>query len=393
MPDTILVNAHIHTPYSFSSFASIDDAVARARKGNIGVLGISDFNTIDGYAEFGTQCERANIYPLYNIEFIVLMAEDRDAGVRWNDPANPGVMYFCGKALDHPTTLSADSKNRLLSLWKGTQDQIQEVIQKLNEHLAATATPVKLDYQAMRAKYAKKTVRERHVARALADELRARFPDKDACLAAIRKACANASLTVDVDDSASLQNELRNQLLKAGKPAFVQEKPSAFLPLDTVKNIILDGGGIPCYPVLVDDSRPFNEREADPNTLAKTLTSAGICAVEFIPSRNSMEVLKRYVTVFRENGFSVTFGTEHNTPDLGPLLPHCRKGVAFDQELLDISYDGACVLAAHQEARRQRQPGFVDRTGRRLVSSADRKGFSKLGDAAIRKAIGGRETR
>ena len=51
---------------------------------------------------------------------------------------------------------------------------------------------------------------------------------------------------------AGLENEIRGNLLKSGGAAFVTEDPKAFLSLEEVKNIIIDAGGIPCYPVLLD---------------------------------------------------------------------------------------------------------------------------------------------
>ena len=63
------VNAHIHTPYSFSSFDSIDSIITAAQKENISVLGINDFNTVDGFDEWVEKCYNAGIFPLFNIDF------------------------------------------------------------------------------------------------------------------------------------------------------------------------------------------------------------------------------------------------------------------------------------------------------------------------------------
>src|SRR5210317_2027764 len=99
------VNSHIHTPYSFSAFRSIEEAFAMAEKEGIQVLGINDFFVTDGYSEFNETAEKYRIYPLFNIEFIGLLKEEQEKGIRVNDPGNPGRMYFCGKALDYPVSL------------------------------------------------------------------------------------------------------------------------------------------------------------------------------------------------------------------------------------------------------------------------------------------------
>ena len=43
------VNAHLHTPFSFSAFRDIDDALDRAVAEKVKVVGINDFYTAEGY--------------------------------------------------------------------------------------------------------------------------------------------------------------------------------------------------------------------------------------------------------------------------------------------------------------------------------------------------------
>jgi len=47
-----LVNAHLHTPYSFSAFTDISQALNMAVNENVKVVGINDFYTTDGYSEW-----------------------------------------------------------------------------------------------------------------------------------------------------------------------------------------------------------------------------------------------------------------------------------------------------------------------------------------------------
>lgn len=381
------VNAHIHTPYSFSGFESVAQAAEMASREGVGVLGINDFNTVKGYTEFEQACQFHRIFPLYNIEFIALSEEDRDQGRRWNDPQNPGVMYFCGKGLNHPSTLSEDSKNRLSAVWKGSQERIWKITARLNDCLEQAGIPVKLDYNTIRSTFARNAVRERHVARALCEALHQQYPQPDELRANLQALYGGTEVAIDVTDSVALQNDLRSQLLKAGKPAFVQTSPSAFLSMTEVKRIILDGGGIPCYPVLADDSRELNEHERDVAALAETLMKRGVHAVEFIPKRNSLELLKRYAGHFHRRDFCVTFGTEHNTPGLPTLVPQARGETPFDEELERIGYEGACIVAAHQEKHRRGEGGYVDRRGRLLGGSQSRAELTSLGDSLIRDYV------
>ena len=81
----------MHTPYSFSAFDSIDQALDMAVEENIKVVGINDFYATNGYSEWAAQCSKRKLYPLFNIEFISLNKEDQANGVRVNDPTIPAV--------------------------------------------------------------------------------------------------------------------------------------------------------------------------------------------------------------------------------------------------------------------------------------------------------------
>ena len=96
IPEFREANGHIHTPYSFSAFDSMDTVFKMAREEEISALGINDFFVTDGYEAFHDGCIRNNIFPLFNIEFIGLLKEEQKAGIRINDPNNPGRIYFSG---------------------------------------------------------------------------------------------------------------------------------------------------------------------------------------------------------------------------------------------------------------------------------------------------------
>jgi hypothetical protein len=259
------------------------------------------------------------------------------------------------------------------------------VINTLNGLLQNRGIGLSLDYQSIRSAYAKFTVRERHVAKALFHAFDLAFSDTER-LEKYRVLFGDQSFAADLSNTAALQEEIRNRLLKAGQPAFVEENQAGFLGLKDVASIILDGGGVPCYPVLADDSIPLSEYERDVSALAGHLTKLDVYAVEFIPSRNTFDHLKKYVKHFHERGFCVTFGTEHNTPKLAPLTPAARGGVPFDNELQRIAYRGACILAAHQERRKNKCTGFVDIKGKLAASGTDLEDLILLGDSVIRRA-------
>ena len=55
----------MHTPYSFSAFQDVNDALDRALDEGVAVVGINDFYTARGYSEWAEGCKARNIYPLF----------------------------------------------------------------------------------------------------------------------------------------------------------------------------------------------------------------------------------------------------------------------------------------------------------------------------------------
>jgi len=358
------VNAHIHTPYSFSSFTGLEQAFEMAVKEDVKVLGINDFFVTDGYDEFVELALRHNIFPMLNIEFIALSKELQKQGVRVNDPNNPGRTYICGKGLNYPPPLKGKRLRMLEKVKAESQRQIVEMLEKLNVWLMETGLNFMLTYDEVRSSFARQLVRERHIAQALRHAVFERYTDDAQRREVLQKIYGGAPSKVDINDAAALENELRNNLLKAGKIAFVPEDEKAFLSIDQVQDIIIEAGGIPCYPILLDDAAGnFTEFEADRERLHESLVDLNFHCIELIPQRNKLEIMEPFVRYFYENGFVITFGTEHNAPGLIPLTPCCSGNTPLTGFLRRVNYEGACVIAAHQYLHIQGECGYIDRNG------------------------------
>jgi hypothetical protein len=163
-----------------------------------------------------------------------------------------------------------------------------------------------------------------------------------------------------LNDHALLENEIRSNLLKNGGRAFVEEEKNAFLDINSILSIIIKSGGIPCYPVLLDDYYGrFTEFENDPEKLHKTLLSLKIGCIELIPCRNDHSVLRNFVEFFYEKDYLILLGTEHNTPEMGPLTVTARGNEPLDEDLKQIAWNSTCVVAAHQYLRAKGRQGYV----------------------------------
>ena len=323
------VNAHIHTPYSFSAFASVDQALEKAAEEEVKVVGINDFYSMDGYGAWKEGCARRGLYPLFGIEFISLNAEDQAAGLRVNDPNNPGRTYISGKGLAYPVILKGEPLRKLEAVKAESNAQVEKMCGKLNVWLKEQGSAVQLDFNEIREKLTKGSIRERHLAKALRMAL---YPDEE--------------------NPAKVENELRSKLLKAGGAAFVPESPEAFLPMKTVQEIIEAAGGIPTYPFLADDAKGnFTDFEGDLMKAADTLKKRGFRSVEFITTRNTTAVLEQYAGYLEDEGFIVTFGSEHNTPAMEPVKLRTRDAAELSDKLKGINWRGACAVAAHQAGK------------------------------------------
>ncbi len=380
LPD---INGHIHTPHSFSAFQDIEQAFLMAKNEGVSVLGINDFYTTDGYNEFAQLAEKHKVFPLFNIEFMALQNDLQAAGIRVNDPSNPGRTYFSGKGLRQPAKMSATSQKKVSDLQTESNRQTYEMVEKLNGFFSEQNIDIQFDAAELQRKLAKNLFRERHIAQAIRIAVFDKTSVETERKQLFAKIFSGKEPKSAMDNVAGLENEIRGHLLKSGGAAFVPEDPKAFLSLEEVIEIIIDAGGIPCYPVLLDfGNGNFTDFEEDKVTLLETLKSKNVYSIELIPGRNNFNILKDFVQYFNQNGFVITFGSEHNTPQLDPIKLSCGGGIDLDDELKQINYEGTAVIAAHQYLVANGKEGYL-KNG--VAKTSQKAEFIELGKAVFAK--------
>ena len=359
-PEYREANGHIHTPYSFSAFIALETAFNMAVKEKISVLGINDFYVTDGYEAFHKGCMTNRIFPLFNIEFIGLLKEEQKKGIRINDPNNPGRVYFSGKGLDFPFKTGFMHRLELKNVKRESQQQIKAMIKKLNKLMENHNPAASLSYSEIKRDYAHELVRERHIAKALRELAVSQYKNSEDQISFLETLYGGRKSKAGPGNYAELENEIRSNLLKSGGAAFVEEDERSFLELKKIIKIIVSAGGIPCYPVLLDDpSGNFTEYEANYEKLYHSLKQLGIECIELIPGRNDIDILRSFVEFFHKRGFIITFGTEHNTPEMLPLTVSARGSKPLDESLKKIAWEGVCIIAAHQYLRADGRQGYV----------------------------------
>jgi predicted metal-dependent phosphoesterase TrpH len=382
-------NAHIHLPPNFSAFDTISKATDLAADQSVGVLGVSNYYDYSVYGPFTENALAHNIFPLYGLEIIAMIDGLRNSGVLTNDPGNPGKIYICGKGITTFSDMSPRGAEILQKIRDNDRDRMTTMTSKLDTVCRERGFDAAIDGAAVidmivdRHNSPRGTVyiQERHIAQAFQEALFTRVGE-------YQRAPVLAELlgqdTKDADDDVGVQGEIRSHLMKAGKPAFVDE---SFVALEEAVELILQFGGIPSYPTLADGTSPICTFEDPVDELLQNLRNYNFHAAEFIPIRNTADVLTTYATAMRDAGMVVTGGTEHNTLDLIGIEPTCVGKEPVPDSVKEIFWEGACVVAAHQYLGHRGESGFVDHAGEPNsdYSSANERieAFSRLGAAII----------
>lgn len=394
------VNTHIHLPPNFSAFQTVQQAIDLSAAQKVEVLGVSNYYDYDVYGDFVDGARKAGIFPLFGLEIICLIDDLVKAGVKINDPGNPGKMYICGKGITRFAPFNAEGE-RLLGIIRSSDSQrMREVVTKLAEVFAERGLPLPLtesdviEMVAKRHQCARQRIylQERHVCQAFQEALFAKVPASQRLEKLTAVFGLSAPPKFGPEEAVKIQNEIRAQLMKAGKPAYV---PETFVNFEQAYRLILELGGIPVYPTLADGTNPVCPYEQPVESLIDNIKKRGFVSAEFIPIRNTPEVLSEYVLAMRGAGLVITAGTEHNTLDLLPIEPTCVKGVPVPEAVKEVFWEGACVVAAHQFMTLHGKCGFVDGEGRPNPAYPDAESriaaFRRLGESVIERYLSSKQ--
>jgi len=366
-------NCHIHTSESFSVFRSPAEAVWQAAREGIAALGINDHYTVAGHEEFRRACEVAGIAAGFSMEAVAVDRDAAEAGLKLNDPDNPGRIYLCGKGITRIPPETSPEMQSLARMRAALERRNREITAKVAELFRDRLGASGPTWENVVALTPRGNVTERHVAYAILLRLQALAAEQAKPLSEIMTTCCGASPPAGADDAA-LQIFIRSKLLKAGAPCFVKEDAEAFVTVANLRGIFLAFGSIPTYPVL---GNPVLAGEQNIEVLLDRLEAMGFHAVEVIPHRNTRERLAEIVSAARRRWWPVFNGTEHNTPEARPLL----DPFALDPEFEPWFSRSTALLLGHQRLVAQGERGFVDREGVPTISDPQARfeQFSKAG--------------
>jgi hypothetical protein len=386
------VNAHIHLPPNFSAFESVQQAVSLADQQGLTALGVSNYYDYQVYGDFVECARQHGIFPLFGTEIICMDDALRSAGLKINDPGNPGKIYLCGKGITRFDEMTPEAVRLLDVIRHNDSLRMEQMLARMSQVFTQRGLPTDIDSRAVVEMVVRRHgsdprtvwLQERHLSQAFQEALFQQVPPQSR-IEQLGRVLGAPTSAKGPEDSVAVQNDIRSCLMKAGRPAFVDE---TFIAFEDARRLVLELGGIPCYPVVADGASPIGDLEQTPERLIAELAERNIHAAEWVPIRNTVGLLSDYVRAMRRAGLAITGGTEHNTLDLIAMEPGCRDG-RVPEDIRAIFWEGACVIAGHQFLCLHGQCGFVDDQGRPNpdFESAEQRieAFARLGAAVIRQ--------
>ena len=383
-PEADVANMHCHTFFSFNAYGHSPTSLAwLAKRRGFKLIGIVDFDVLDGVDEFLSTCEVAGVRGSAGVETRVFIPEFATREI--NSPGEPGVYYHMGigftssHAPEAAAAILADMRQRAARRNQG-------MLARLNAHLS----PVVVNYQRdVLPLTPGGNATERHMLVAYARAVERTIPDPVAFWADKLNVEPDQVATL-VGDTPKFQNLIRSKLMKRGGAGYVQPGPDTFPTLDEFHQLIVQCGALPCATWL--DGTSAGEQAIE--ELLELLIGKGVVALNIIPDRNwniadtetrRLKVKNLYdvVQLARELALPLNVGTEMNSPgqklvddfdapELAPLRKSFMDGAHFIyghtvlQRALGLGYQSAWAQT-YLPSRRERND-FYTRIGYRVPS-------------------------
>jgi len=340
-PEADVANMHCHTFFSFNAYGHSPTGLAwLARRRGFKLMGIVDFDVLDGVDEFLDACALVGVRGSAGIETRVHLPEFATCEI--NSPGEPGVLYHMGigfasgRAPERVAGILADMRRRAARRNQG-------VIARVNAYL----DPVTVDYERdVLPLTPGGSATERHIVVAYVRAAERAVPDQVGFWA--------TKLDVQPDQVAKLigdaprfQNLIRAKLMKQGGAGYVQPGPDAFPSVGELHELILACGALPCAAWL--DGTSAGEQAI--GELLELLVRKGAAALNIVPDRNwniadakvrrlKVQNLYGVVQLAQELALPLNVGTEMNgfgqklvddfdAPELAPVRKPFMDGAYF----------------------------------------------------------------
>jgi hypothetical protein len=375
-PQADVVNMHCHTFFSFNAYGYSPTGLAwLAKRRGIKLIGIVDFDVLDGVDEFLDACDTLGVRGTAGVETRVFVPEFASREI--NSPGEPGVLYHMG--IGFTSSKAPDSATRILDdLRQRATQRNQGLIERINPHL----TPATIDYEADVLPLSPGgTPTERHIVVAYIAAAERHMSDL-VLFWADRLGVHGDEIEGALADSPHLQTLIRAKLMKRGGVGYAQPGPDTFPSPEALHELTRACGALPCAAWLDG----MSEGEQAIGELLELLIDKGVCAFNIIPDRNwniadreikrrKVQKLYEVVALAHDLDLPLNVGTEMNSfgqklvdnfdaPELAPVRQAFLDGAHFIyghtalQRTLGLGYQSTWAQS-HLPTRRGRNAFYA----------------------------------
>ena len=345
-------NNHIHTKYSFSPY-SPSAAVYFAAESGLCTAGIVDHDSIAGAHEFIEAGKIVGIATTVGCEVRVNFTGTPLEGKRLNNPDEVNSAYIALHGVPHNMIDKLDAV--LSEIRQKRNDRNKKQIALINKRLPMD---VRLDFyrDIVPISYSNwgGSITERHILMALSNKL-VTYCGKGKKVAGLLEDCFNISLNAKAvsiisDETAGdyeyrLLNVLKSELV----PMFFIQGGEDQFPVKYMVDVAREIGAVPSYCYLGDvGESPTGDKKAQKfedeilDSLFPVLKDLGFVGLAYMPSRNTMDQLKRVMSAADEFGFIQISGEDINQPSQ-PFV--CEK---LREPLFEHLGDSTWALVGHE---------------------------------------------
>lgn len=347
------VNNHIHTTYSFSPY-SPTKAIWMAYTAGLKTAGIMDHDSIGGAREFIEAGRIAGIATTIGVECRADFSNTPLNGRRINNPDQKSIAYVAIHGIPHtqidavadffvPYVKERNKRNALMV------DRINEIFEPFGIHLSFEQDVVPLSKS-----HEGGSITERHLLYALSLKLISKFgkgkPLVDFLVEDLKLEVNPrvAGYLLDVRNpfyEYDLLGALKSDLV----PRFYIDATEECPDIREVVKLTRSIGAILAYAYLGDvtdsvtgDKRSQKFEDDYLELLFEVISELGFNAVTYMPSRNTLQQLKRVKLLCEKYGFFQISGEDINSPRQSFVCTHLR-----DEEFKNL-IDATWALIGHE---------------------------------------------
>ena len=368
------VNLHCHTFFSFNAFGYSPSGLAwLAKRRGFKMLGIVDFDVLDGVEEFLSTCERLGERGSAGMETRVYIPEFATREI--NSPGEPGVFYYMGIGFTS-NQVPANVAPILANMRLHAEQRNRLMMDRINGYLS----PVVVDYDRdVLPLTPAGNATERHILIVYMQAVAQRIAEP-ASFWAEKLQLPEEQVKTQMEDISKFQNTIRSKLMKRGGVGYAQSGPGTFPTVEEVNQLITACGALPCAAWL--DGTSAGEQAME--ELLELLLAKGVVALNIIPDRNwnisdpeirrvKVRNLYQVVAMAQKLDLPLNIGTEMNTPG---------QKLIDDFDALELAplrqafLDGADFIYGHTVMQRSLGLGYQSNWAKRyLPSRRERNAF------------------